>query len=155
MLKINHLENNMNNKLPSWEEIFSNTDFGDIRRNSRAIHLANTIDNKFSGSASSTLHDRASLKAASRFLKVDTVTPENLTESFIKANFNNLNCKHVLIVQDTTELNFSWRKTKINGLGPVTRDGNQGFFLHPGIIVNPDNESVLSLASVNMWSREY
>jgi len=144
----------MNTQMPSWEEVFSCVDFGDIRRNARVISLSEEIENKFTGSASSTLPDRASLKAASRFLRVATVTPENLTEAFIKANFTNLKCNHVLIVQDTTELNFSWRKTKIDGLGPVTKDGNQGYFLHPGIIVNPDNESVLGLASINVWSRE-
>jgi hypothetical protein len=66
-----------------------------------------------------------------------------------------LKCNHVLIVEDTTELNFSWRKTKIEGLGPINRDGNQGFYLHPSIIVNPVNESVLGLASAHLWARNY
>jgi len=155
MYKINHQEYEMNNNMPSWEEVFNSSDFGDIRRNSRAVRLANEIEGKLTGSASRSLPDRGSLKAASRFLNVKAVTPEKLTEKFIESNFQALGCKHVLIVQDTTELNFSWRKKDIEGLGPITKDGNQGFYLHPGMIVNPDNESVLGLASVTMWSREY
>jgi len=155
MYKINHQESGMDNKMPSWEEVFSSSDFGDIRRNARAVQLANEIEGKLTGSASSSLPDRGSLKATSRFLNVKTVTPDNLTEKFIESNFQTLGCKHVLIVQDTTELNYSWRKNKIEGLGPVTKEGNQGFYLHPGMIVNPENESVLGLASVNMWNRVY
>lgn len=155
MFKINHQVLKMNNKVPTWEEVFNSSDFGDIRRNARAVRLANEIEGKLTASASSSLPDRGSLKATSRFLNVKTVTPESLTEKFIEFNFKDLKCNHVLIVQDTTEVNFSWRKNYIDGLGPLTKEGNQGFFLHPGIIVNPGSESVLGLASVNIWSREH
>ena len=102
-------------KLQTWDEVFENSEFGDIRRNTRVVKIAKTIENGFGSSASSLLPDRASEKAVSRFFNTYSVTPENLTSEFIKANFENLGCNHVLIAQDTTEINFSWRKTRIDG----------------------------------------
>jgi hypothetical protein len=142
----------MKNILPSWDELYSDTDFGDIRRNARAVKIAETIDNSYEESASASFTDSAGLKAASRFVNTPAVTPDKLLAKFIDWNFKKLKCKHALIVQDTTEFNFSWRK-ELEGLGPITKEGNQGFFLHPGIIVNPANESVLGLASANFWKR--
>lgn len=144
----------MSEKVSFWENIFEDVDFGDIRRNARVIKISNEIEGEFGRSASSSFETQASAKAASRFLKLKTVTPEKLFSNFIESNFKSLNCKHVLIIQDTTEMGFSWRKKPIEGLGPATKEGSQGFFLHPGMIVNPENESVLGLAAAFLWARE-
>jgi len=143
----------MKNKLPSWDEVYKDAEFGDVRRNVRAVKIAETIENSYERSASASFEDNAGLKAAFRFVNTPSVTPEKLLGKFIEWNFKGLKCTHALIVQDTTEFNYSWRK-ELEGLGPVTKEGNQGFFLHPGIIVNPKNESVLGLASAYFWKRD-
>jgi hypothetical protein len=143
----------MKNQLPSWDELYKDAEFGDIRRNARVVKIAETIENSYEDSASASFTDSAGLKAASRFVNTPAVTPDRLLSKFIEWNFKELKCKHALIVQDTTEFNFSWRK-ELDGLGPITKEGNQGFFLHPGIIVNPANQSVLGLASANFWNRD-
>jgi len=143
----------MKNKLPSWDEVYKDAEFGDVRRNARAIKIAEDIEDSYEKSASASFSDNAGLKAAFRFVNTPAVTPEKLLSKFIEWNFKGLKCAHALIIQDTTEFNYSWRKG-LEGLGPITKEGNQGFFLHPGIIVNPENESVLGLASASFWKRE-
>lgn len=55
--------------MPTWEEAFKNTDFGDKRRVKRAIQLAYQIDSQCEkNGASSLLSGHGELKAVSRFL---------------------------------------------------------------------------------------
>ncbi|MCP4138428.1 MAG: IS4 family transposase, partial [bacterium] len=144
----------MEKKIGYWEKIFQNSDFGDERRNIRAMKIANTIENSFERSASAALPDHASLKAASLFVNSASITPHKIAEHFIRENMEAVTCNHVLIAEDTTEMNFSWRKKKLEGLGPVGNDIDQGFFLHPGIMIDPNQEGVLGLAGIKLWIRE-
>lgn len=140
----------------SWEEIFDKANFGDIRRNARAIEILHNLDNTFEKSASASFANSAEYKGATRFVNIDTVTPESILEPFISYNLKNLKADHVLIIQDTTEFNYSWRKKNIlKNLGPVGNNKDQGFFFHPGLIVNPENECVLGLGASNFWIRDY
>ena len=140
----------------SWEEILENANFGDIRRNARAVEILNNLENTFEKSDSASFANPAEYKGATRFVNIDTVTPEAILEPFISYNLTNLEADHVLIIQDTTEFNYSWRKKNIlKNLGPVGNNKDQGFFFHPGLIVNPENECVLGLGASNFWIRDY
>ena len=44
----------------------------------------------------------------------------------------------VLLVQDTTEMDFTTKKDKIHGLGPLNDDSRQGLFLHPLVAWTPE-----------------
>jgi len=44
-------------------------------------------------------------------------------------------CRHVLAIQDTTELNFQRHARRTRGLGPVGNGTDQGLFLHPLLAV--------------------
>jgi len=140
----------------SWEEIFNKANFGDIRRNSRAVSILNNLENSFEKSASASFSNQAEYKGATRFVNISAVTPEAILEPFISYNLKNLKQNHVLILQDTTEFNYAWRKKNIlKNLGPVGNNKDQGFFFHPGLIVNPENECVLGLGASNFWIRDY
>ena len=140
----------------SWEDIFSNANFGDIRRNARVVEILNTLENSFEKSANASFVNKADYKGATRFVNIDAVTPEKILEPFIEYNLKNLKTDHILVMQDTTEFNYAWRKKNIlKNLGPVGNNKDQGFFLHPGLIVNPTNECVLGLAASNYWTRDY
>lgn len=140
----------------SWEKIMSNAKFGDMRRNARAIEILNGLENSFEKSASASFANQAEYKGATRFVHIDTVTPDAILEPFINHNLSNIQEHHVLIMQDTTEFNYAWRKKNLlKNLGPVRNNKDQGFFFHPGLIVNPENENVLGLAASNFWIRNY
>ena len=84
----------------SWEEIMYKADFGDIRRNARAVEILNELDNTFEKSASSSFSNRAEYKGAIRFVNIDAVTPDGILEPFISYNLAKLKENHVLIIQD-------------------------------------------------------
>src|SRR5260370_19481175 len=55
-------------------------------------------------------------------------------------------CRHVLAIQDTTELNFQRHARRTRGLGPVGNGTDQGLFLHPLMLIEPYGERSLVLA---------
>ena len=142
-------------KKDEWKEILEKEDFGDIRRNKRIIQITDMIDGQHQKGASSPLETHACLKAASRVLRCPDVTPEKLTKNFVKKGMDKINSEHILVVQDTTELNFAWRELEIEGFGPVGNNKDQGFFLHSGIMVKPEDETVLGLAGFELYTREW
>ncbi len=62
-------------------------------------------------------------------------------------------CRHVLAIQDTTELNFQRHAGRTHGLGPVGNGTDQGLFLHPLLAVAADGGRCLGLAWAKLWVR--
>ena len=62
-------------------------------------------------------------------------------------------CRHVLAIQDTTELNFQRHARRTRGLGPVGNGVDQGLFLHPLLAVAADGGRCLGLAWAKLWVR--
>jgi hypothetical protein len=142
--------------MPSWEESFEMSDFGDKRRTRRAIKVANQIDSRCDKKgASAVLTGHGELKAVSRLLNSTKVTSESLTEGFMKVNCERITDEHVLLIEDTSEMNFGWRKKSINGLGPTGREKYQGFFIHPAIVVEPNKKMVLGIAGLRVITRVF
>ena len=142
--------------LPTWEEAFKNSHFGDKRRVDRAIKIAHQIDSKYDKhGASSLLTGHSELKAVSRLLNSSGTTPESFTEEFMNVNSSRISASHILLVEDTSELNFAWRKKQIEGLGPTGNGADQGFFIHPGILVDPENKTLVGIAALDIIVRSY
>jgi hypothetical protein len=62
-------------------------------------------------------------------------------------------CRHVLAIQDTTELNFQRHARRTRGLGPVGNGVDHGLFLHPLLAVAADGGRCLGLAWAKLWVR--
>jgi Transposase DDE domain len=62
-------------------------------------------------------------------------------------------CRHVLAIQDTTELNFQRHARRTQGLGPVGNGTDQGLFLHPLLAIEADGQRCLGLAWAKLWTR--
>jgi len=62
-------------------------------------------------------------------------------------------CRHILAIQDTTELNFQRHARRTRGLGPVGNGVDQGLFLHPLLAVAADGGRCLGLAWAKLWVR--
>lgn len=88
---------------------------------------------------------------------------ERFEESLIKQSIYN-NCNkyvqdnHVLCVQDTTEINYTSIKGRIQAndpdLGPVRMNSNLGFFCHPMLVLDATSQMPLGFSYVKMWSRD-
>lgn len=67
--------------------------------------------------------------------------------------------KHVLAIQDTTELNYQKhagrRSREDKELGPVGDSRQMGFFLHPTLVVDTAALFPLGFSSVYEWNREW
>lgn len=72
---------------------------------------------------------------------------------------SNIACegKHVLCIQDTTEINYGSNNKNIkpNELGPSGNNINLGFFTHPVLLLNADDDDYFPLgySSINLWTR--
>jgi len=62
-------------------------------------------------------------------------------------------CRHVLAIQDTTELNFQRHARRTQGLGPVGNGTDGGLFLHPLLAVEAAGGRCLGLAWAKLWVR--
>jgi Transposase DDE domain len=89
-----------------------------------------------------------------RFLRNDRVSLEALNQN-AGEQLGRLahGCRHVLAIQDTTELNFQRHARRTQGLGPVGNGTDQGLFLHPLLAIEADGDRCLGLAWAKLWVR--
>src|SRR3990167_6237396 len=92
--------------------------------------------------------------AAHRFLSSPHVTVLGIVESFAERTRRASVGRRVGGAQETTEINFSGRSAGRRGLGPAGDGKTPGFFIHPNVVVDADEEVVLGLAGARIWTRE-
>jgi len=88
-----------------------------------------------------------------RFLRNEKVTSKELIETITMKNHALVKNRHVLAIQDTTELNFESKINRIQGLGPVGNGQTHGIYLHSMIVVDSNEETCIGLASLKSWTR--
>jgi hypothetical protein len=91
--------------------------------------------------------------AAHRLLSSDDVDPTALLMPHIARTAAACNGRRVVAVQDTTEINFDRRRRPASGLGPTGNDEIRGFFVHPVVAVDADDEVLLGVAGARIWTR--
>jgi len=96
---------------------------------------------------------RAGEIAAHRYLSSPHVTTEGIIETFSERTRRASVGRRVVVAQDTTEINFSGRSGARRGLGPAGDGKSPGFFIHPGVVVDVDEEVVLGLVGARIWTR--
>lgn len=65
--------------------------------------------------------------------------------------------KHVLSLQDTSELHYHRHRNRLSsksGLGDVGRN-DLGYFLHPSLVVSRDGEQIYGLSDIDVYHREW
>ena len=64
---------------------------------------------------------------------------------------------HVLCIQDTSEFCYGPTKGRMGpddpDLGPMSKDGTMGFFVHPALVVDAESVMPLGFSSVLLWNR--
>jgi len=61
--------------------------------------------------------------------------------------------RHVLGIQDTTEINYQSKNGRAHGLGTVGNGKDIGFLMHPMIAVDASSGEVLGCAEIELWNR--
>lgn len=97
--------------------------------------------------------NRATEVRFGRFLSNKKVTVKELISESTKKASELSAGRHVLAIQDTTELNYRPHKDRVKGLGPVGNDHGIGFYLHPMLVVDAASSACLGLGGAHTWIR--
>lgn len=98
--------------------------------------------------------DIAEEVAFGRFLRNEAVTVEELHEHCGKESACNAAGRHVLVIQDTTELNYQRHARRTRGLGTVGNGTDVGLFLHPSLAIDADSHHCLGLVGAHVYVRQ-
>jgi hypothetical protein len=98
--------------------------------------------------------DRAQEVRFNRFLGNDKVTTERIIESWSEDTAAAVEGRHVLAIQDTSEINFTTTANRRRGLGEIGKGNGRGVLLHPMLAVDAENGNCLGLLSGQVWTRK-
>ncbi|TXL69084.1 IS4 family transposase [Vineibacter terrae] len=88
-----------------------------------------------------------------RFLANKRVTLDRVIEDWSTPTQGACAGRHVLAIQDTSEIKFATTKENRRGLGKVKKGTGHGVLLHPMLAVDADSGIVLGLAGGRAWTR--
>lgn len=127
--------------------------FGDVRVDERAAWLIEQIATTGSTVLRRLGETRAGEMAVHRFLSSPYVSVERIVETLAGRTAAQCAGRHVLVVQDTTEITFTGRDKKRRGFGPAANGETTGFFIHPVIAVDVESEAMIGLVDTAIWTR--
>jgi hypothetical protein len=62
--------------------------------------------------------------------------------------------RHVLAIQDTSEINFRTKPERRRGLGEIGKGTGHGLLLHAMAAVDADSDACLGLVAGKIWTRQ-
>jgi len=144
----------MNNVALAGNEYFIG-EFVDKRLLKRGIELFKKMCEKLTMNIRKLASDRSTEVGIHRFLDNESVTQEEIEKSIAEQTIKNIgDLKDILIINDTSEVSYPSQRQKKAFFGPTGNKYGKGFFIHPNIIVNPVNKTVLGMAGIAIWQRE-
>jgi hypothetical protein len=88
-----------------------------------------------------------------RFLANPRVTVDRLIKGWGDQTASAAAGRHVLALQDTTEINFHTRAGRRRGLGKIGKGSGRGALLHGMLAVDADTGNCLGLVGGQVWTR--
>jgi DDE family transposase len=89
-----------------------------------------------------------------RLLRNRRVTAEGIVAGWSEETVRAAAGRHVLAIQDTSELNFRTTESQHRGLGVIGKGVGRGILLHPMIAVDADTGECLGLVGGSLWTRD-
>jgi hypothetical protein len=89
-----------------------------------------------------------------RFIANDRVTVEKLIEGWWEQTGDAVCGRHVLAIQDTSEIKFSTSEDDRRGLGKIGKGNIFGVLLHAMMAVDAETGSCLGLVGGKVWTRK-
>ena len=129
------------------------TGLGDVRLDARAAVVLDRIVAEHSLVLKRIGNGRAGTLAAGRLLASEKVSPEHLLAAEVTRTQAAIRGRRIVAAQDTTEINFAGRDKRRRGLGPAGDGVSKGFFIHPVIAIDADDEAVLGVLHAHIWTR--
>src|ERR1700739_2221077 len=88
-----------------------------------------------------------------RFLANPRVTAEALIEGWGAEVVEACAGRHVLAIQDTSEINFATTKERDRGLGEIGKGVGRGVLLHAMLGLDAETGGILGLVAGRVWTR--
>lgn len=140
--------------LGTLEQELGTIDLGDVRLNRRSQQLLGQLGAKPSESIPMACGGWDETRAAYRLLGQERVTAQRVLAPHVERTEERLRAhERVLCIQDTTELDYTTKKRRMNGLGPLNYESRWGLYLHPTLAVTPDRIP-LGVLDTHTWARE-
>ena len=96
---------------------------------------------------------RGGIVGFSRFLANPRVSVTALVAGWGEAIAATCADRHVLAIQDTSEINFSTSRQRDRGLGEIGKGVGRGVLLHAMLGMDAENGGILGLVSGQVWTR--
>ena len=126
------------------KQCFGAVQLGDRRRTRRAEQMARCMMRQPDASIPHQMRSWKDSKATYRLLDEEDVTHEALMKPHWEQTRQWARGEQVvLIIQDTTMVDYTWRA--VAGLGPIGDGRGRGFLLHNALAVRPEPREVLGL----------
>ncbi len=142
--------------MPVEIEEFDNINLKDRRLNNRFKIIVNSFLNKPTSSIPGSFKNIHETKATYRFFDNKKVDSKNILQSHKISTLDRItnmkDTKVLLVIQDTSDLNYSTHKAK-KDLGPTQNHINHGLKIHPSLIITEDRIP-LGILHTTMWTRE-
>ena len=127
--------------------------FGDKRLNKRYGNLLRSLVSSPNKSIPASCKGLAETIGAYRFFNHENVTESEILAPHQEATLERIRHeKIVLIPQDTTTIDFTGRQS-LSGIGYLSKESGQGFYLHPCIAVTPER-CCLGVVDIQTWTRD-
>lgn len=146
------------------QQQFGECQLGDKRRTARLVSMAQALAQTPGGTMPAVFPEPADLKAAYRFFD----TPEADHEAIQAPHWERTRqaCREpgtYLIVEDTTDIDLSHRKSPVEGLGWIGDGGGHGFYLHNSLALKlhgweehgEPRTQIIGLLAQKWWTREH
>lgn len=98
--------------------------------------------------------NRADEVGAARFYRNRKVKKREMFATAARRTAAAAEGRHVLIPQDTSEINYQAKAKRKRGLGKVGNGEDVGLFVHPALVVEAETGVVLGLAGAEVWRRD-
>src|SRR5918999_765033 len=98
--------------------------------------------------------DRAKIIQYGRLLDNKKVSLEALLAGWGERTAVAAAGRHVLAIQDTSEINFKTEPERRRGLGEIGKGTGHGLLLHAMVAVDADNDVCLGLVAGKLWTRQ-
>lgn len=139
----------------SWAaDEFRSVDLGDKRLNKRLIRVAERLADAPQQSIPAAMEGWDETQAAYRLFQNEKVTMESILQPHAESTMRRVAKEStVLVLQDTTELDFTSKRKKNRDAGPLNYEERVGFYLHPSVVVTPEGLH-LGTIDAKLWSRD-
>lgn len=129
-------------------------ELGDERRRRRAAKLAGRMAAAPQKSVRAACKGWNEAIAAFRLLHNRTVTPAKILAAHERSTLQRASqCKSLLVIDDTTELDYTSHKA-LEGTGPLSTLSRRGFFAHSHLLVAEQEGVALGLCGSRIWARD-